>query len=86
MTENTNAGQHIAAAPTPNVVIENPQARKIVRTTLDVIGGAAAIAQAVDFASPAFDLSPVLVPLLAGYAVARAVFGFAVDNPNTPKV
>jgi hypothetical protein len=50
-----------------------------------LIGGAAVIAQAADLASPAFDLSPVIVPVLAAYAVARVVFGFAVDNPNTPK-
>lgn len=69
---------------TPNVHIENPKTRKIVRTVLDSIGGAAVIASAADLASNAFDISEITVPVLAAYAVARVVFGFAVDNPNTP--
>lgn len=69
---------------TPNVVIENPATRKIVRTILDSIGGLTFIASAVDVASPLFNISDWTGPILAGYAVARVVFGFAVDNPNTP--
>jgi len=69
---------------TPNVHIENPNTRKIVRTILDVIGGAAFIAQMVDYAAPAFDIAAWTVPVLTGYAAARVVFGFSVDNPNTP--
>lgn len=71
---------------TPNVVIESPSTRKALRTTLDVIGGLAFIAVAVDVSSPAFDIAAITGPVLAGYAAARVVFGFAVDNPNTPKV
>ena len=71
---------------TPNVVIESPRTRKIVRTVLDVIGGAAVIVQAADAVSPAFDANAIIVPVLAAYATARVVFGFAVDNPNTPTV
>jgi hypothetical protein len=70
---------------TPNVVIENPAVRKVVRTVLDSIGGLVFIASAVDVASPVFDISGFTGPALAGYAVARVVFGFAVDSPNTPK-
>lgn len=69
---------------TPNVVIENPRARKIVRTVIDVIGAAAFVAAAVDLASAEIDLATVTVPVLAGYGAARSVFGFIVDNPNTP--
>ena len=76
---------HIAPTETPNVVIENPQVRKIVRTVLDSIGGLTFIAAAVDVASPDIDIYSITGPILAGYAVARVVFGFAVDNPNTPK-
>lgn len=69
---------------TPNIVIENPTVRKVLRTILDSIGGLTFIAAAVDVASPDIDIYSVTGPLLAGYAVARVVFGFAVDTPNTP--
>lgn len=69
---------------TPNVTIENPKTRKVVRTILDSIGGAAFIATAVDVSSEAINLAFITVPVLAGYAAARVVFGFAVDNRNTP--
>lgn len=70
---------------TPNVVIESPFVRKLVRTILDTVGGLAFIASAVDVSTPAFDIQGITGPVLAGYAVARVVFGFAVDTPNTPK-
>lgn len=76
---------NVPASPTPNVVIESPRIRKVVRTGLDVIGGVAFIAQVADIASPAFDIGAVTIPVLAAYAAARVVFGFAVDNTNTPK-
>lgn len=75
----------VAPQQTPNVVIEDPRIRRALRTILDVIGGLTFIASAIDVASPAFDISGVTTPALAGYAVARVVFGFAVDNTNTPK-
>lgn len=71
-------------SPTPNVVIESPKVRRIIRTVLDVIGGAAVIVQAADAVSTSFDVGAITVPVLAAYATARVVFGFAVDNPNTP--
>lgn len=69
---------------TPNVTIENPKVRKGLRTVLDSIGGVAFIAQVADAASPAFDIGHITIPVLAAYAAARVVFGFAVDNRNTP--
>lgn len=69
---------------TPNVVIENPRIRKVLRTILDTIGGLTFIAVAVDVASPELDFALWTTPILAGYAAARTVFGFAVDNTNTP--
>lgn len=71
---------------TPNVIIENPKARRIARTVLDSIGAALVISMAVDAATPAFDLLPVTVPILAGWSAARTVFGLTIDNMNTPKV
>jgi outer membrane biosynthesis protein TonB len=69
---------------TPNIVIKNPLARKIVRGILDGAGAAIVILGAVDLASPAFDAAWLTVPALAGYTTARVVFGFSVDTPNTP--
>lgn len=69
---------------TPNVVIKNPKIREGVRTVLDTFGGLTVITSAVDLASDAFDIGAFTIPALAGYAMARVVFGFAVDNPNTP--
>jgi len=72
------------ASPTPNVVIENPTVRKSIRTVVDIIGATIFVVGAVDGASAAFDLSSVLIPAGAAYIALRSVFGFAVDNPNTP--
>jgi len=70
---------------TPNVVIESPKARKVARTTLDVVGVVLGTAIVVDASADAFDLTALTVPLLAGWTYLRAAFGIAVDNPNTPK-
>lgn len=69
---------------TPNVIIENPRVRKVTRTVIDVIGAAAFVAATVDLSSAQIDISAFTVPILAGYGAARSVFGFVVDNPNTP--
>lgn len=70
---------------TPNIVIPNPRIRLAVRTTIDTIGGLTAIAGAVDLASENMDITAWTIPIMAGYAAARSVFGFLVDNTNTPK-
>ena len=71
---------------TPNVTIENPRLRKGIRTAVDVVGAAIFVVGAVDAAAAGFDLSWLLVPAGAGYIAVRAVFGFAVDNRNTPSM
>lgn len=70
---------------TPNVVIESPRARKILRSLIDCVGGAAFIAMSVDLASPQLDFAAWTFPIMAAYTAARVVFGFAVDNANTPR-
>lgn len=70
---------------TPNVVISNPVTRRRIRSAVDLLGAAVFIVGAVDAASAAFDLSAVLIPAGAAYIAIRTVFGFAVDNANTPK-
>lgn len=69
----------------PNVVIESPKARKIARTTLDVVGVVLGTVIAVDVASNAFDVAAVTVPAMSGWTYLRLAFGLAVDNTNTPK-
>lgn len=70
---------------TPNVVIENPNARRVARTVLDVIGAAIGTLIVVDAASDAIDVVAYTAPILAGWSYLRLVFGLGVDNPNTPK-
>lgn len=69
---------------TPNVRIENPKARKIARTVLDVIGALVGTVIVVDLASDAFDATAITAPVVAAWSYLRLVFGVAVDNPNTP--
>lgn len=69
---------------TPNVRIENPKARKIARTVLDVIGALVGTVIVVDLASDAFDATAVTTPIVAGWSYLRLVFGVAIDNANTP--
>lgn len=71
---------------TPNVGISNPKVREGIRTVVDVYGAAIFVVGAVDAASAGFDLAWLLVPAGAAYIAIRSVFGFAVDNRNTPKV
>lgn len=70
---------------TPNVIIQNPAARKIARTILDVLTLVVAVVVAVDLASPGFDLLAVTTPAIAALGVLRPAFGLSVDNANTPK-
>lgn len=70
---------------TPNVVIENPKARKVARTALDVVGASLGTVIAVDAASNGFDVTWLTVPAMAGWTYLRLVFGLAVDNANTPR-
>lgn len=70
---------------TPNVHISNPRIRRAIRLTLDSIGGLLFIAMAVDASTEALNWLAVTVPALAGWTAARVVFGFSVDDSNTPK-
>ena len=68
----------------PNVVIQNPKARKIARTVLDVAGLILAVVVVADLSSDAFSIASATTPALAVYGVLRPAFGLGVDNPNTP--
>lgn len=80
-----DTGADILPSQTPNVVIENPKVRRVIRTIIDTIGGITFIAMSVDAASPVFDIAVVTIPGMAAYTAARVVFGFVVDNANTPR-
>lgn len=71
---------------TPNVGIENPAARKGIRSVVDAIGASIFVVGAIDAAAAGFDLAWLLIPAGAGYIAVRSVFGFSVDNRNTPTV
>lgn len=68
----------------PNVVIENPKARRVARTVLDVIGAVLGTLIVIDTAADAFNLVAFTAPAVAGWSYLRLVFGQVVDNPNTP--
>ncbi|MGX9348902.1 hypothetical protein [Microbacterium sp. KNMS] len=74
----------IPSNQTPNVVIENPKTRRVIRTVLDVLGLALATTVAVDLASEAFDIVAFTAPITAGLIVLRSGVGLGIDNPNTP--
>lgn len=78
-------GTPVPPSETPNVNIENPKVRKAIRTAVDIFGASIFVVGAVDAATAGFDLGWLLVPAGAGYLAVRSVFGFLVDNPNTPK-
>lgn len=71
----------------PNVVITNPKARKIARTTLDSVGlllGVLILVLPVVPGGPDV-LVPIVTVALAVYTFLRMAFGLGIDNPNTPK-
>lgn len=70
---------------TPNVVIENPTARRVARTVLDIFGLALGTLIVVDGQSDAFSLTAYTAPAAVGWMYLRSGFGLGVDNPNTPK-
>ena len=78
------SGTKVVSSATPNIVIESPKVRKVLRTIIDTIGGLTFIVGAVDLSSPTLDLVWLTVPIMAAYMAARPVFGFTVDNSNTP--
>lgn len=69
---------------TPNVVIKNPTARKVVGTILDVTGLIIGSLVAIDIASDSIDWEMATAPALAVWTYLRASFGLIVTNPNTP--
>jgi len=71
-------------SPTPNVVVRNPRVRKVANVVLGTAGVLLGVVVTVDAASPAFDLSAVTVPALAGYAYLAGTFGLTVTTPNVP--
>lgn len=76
---NTNPTQ------TPNVVVQNPDVRRVAVITLGVIGVVLGTVVTVDNSTPAFDISEITTPIFQGYAYLSSLFGFAVTLPNIPR-
>lgn len=69
---------------TPNVVVANPNVRKVANI---VIGAALVIlpaASILDLNSAAFDWSAWLIPATAVTSFLAGIFGLAVTTPNVP--
>lgn len=69
---------------TPNVVVQNPNVRKVAGIVLGAIGIALGTVVVVDGAAPAFDLTEYTGPITAGYLYLSSLFGLAVTVPNVP--
>ena len=70
---------------TPNVVVENPNVRRVANIALGVVGLLVGTAIVVDGSSPAFDISDYTNPISAGYVYLSSAFGFIVTIPNIPR-
>ena len=70
---------------TPNVIIENPDHRKIVNNILSWLGIVLGSAIALDGASADIDLLRYTVPALAVHVFLAGTFGLSVIRPNIPK-
>lgn len=70
---------------TPNVVVQNPNVRRGANIILGVVGLIVGTAVVVDGATPAFDITAITTPVIAGYAYLASAFGLAVTLPNIPR-
>jgi len=70
---------------TPNVVIESPRARKIAYAAFGWASLTVAVAVGVDLASPAFDITAITTPALAGLGILGVGIGYTASK-NTPTV
>ena len=75
---------------TPNVVIENPQARRVLTVTLSVLAIVTACAAIIlgfwpELSSLEPDPARVIATVNSLVSFLSGVFGLAVVNPNIPK-
>jgi len=77
---------HVAPhTKTPNVVIENPRARKTAYTVFGWVSLVVAVAVGVDLASAAFDITEITTPALVGLGILGVGIGYTASK-NTPAV
>lgn len=69
---------------TPNVVIESPATRRVLNRIIGWGAIGIGLVQAVDAATPAFDLTAWTVPATAGIAFLAGVLAVGVTVPNIP--
>ena len=70
---------------TPNVVIESPATRRVLNRIIGWGAITLGLAQAVDGATPAFDLTAWTIPATAGIAFLAGVLAVGVTVPNIPR-
>jgi ABC-type amino acid transport system permease subunit len=75
---------HVAPTETPNVVVANPQVRKIVGNTLAVASVLLSIATLVDGAVAELDYGNVTGPAAVIIAGLFGIFQLGVTSPNVP--
>ncbi len=69
---------------TPNVVVQNPQVRKVANVVLGIALIVFPAAAVLDGASADLDFSQWLIPATAVTSFLAGVFGLAVTTPNVP--
>jgi len=74
-----------APTETPNVVIENPNYRRIANIVVGGLGIVLGTVIVVDGSSPAFDVSQITGPASAGLLYLGSALGLAVTLPNIPR-
>ena len=70
---------------TPNVVIENPDKRRIMNKVISTAAIVVGTAIVLDAATPEFDITAYTLPASAVVVYLAGAFGFGVTIPNIPK-
>jgi hypothetical protein len=70
---------------TPNVVVESPNARRVLNVIISSVALVTGTAIVVDGVSPDFDISQFTVPVSAGLLYVASFFNIAVTLPNVPR-
>jgi hypothetical protein len=70
---------------TPNVIVSNPNIRRVVVAFLGALGIILGTVVVVDASAPAFDLAAYTNPIAQAYLYLSGIFGLAVTLPNIPR-
>jgi hypothetical protein len=70
---------------TPNVVLANPQVRRVLNWVVGIAAVIVPLATIVDARSDAFDITGFTDPATAGTSFLAGLLGLTVTLPNIPK-